>query len=245
MSYRSKSYLRFFKVVVVSVFIILAYLAANAQSEKVSVYDEAMQKADEGDYGAAEALLKSQISLDKNDIVAYAVLGEVYRLKGDRKEAVSFLQKAISIDADYAPAHFMLGKVYILMQKNAEAREEFRIFKEKMTAGPLDGNKRAYYMTTLHEMVSIYFSLKEYDAAKEQLDEILRLDPSDQLALYNLGVYQYRHKRNRPEAFRAFTKAIEADDASSIARKAKYAIDFMRSNPDARVEPDFSFIDNE
>jgi len=237
--------MKYFKILILLACLLATYIPGYAQDAKTSIHDEALQKIEQGDYDGAERMLKTQIASEKKDVVAYALLGDIYRLKGDRRNAVKFLRKAISIDADYAPAHLMLGKVYVLMQKDGEAFEEFRLFKEKVNAVPLDAERKAYYVRSLHDIVIICFSMKQYDRAKESLDEILRLEPQDQEAFYNMGVYQYRYKRNRSEAYRAFSKAAEIDANSSIARKAKYAIEFMRSNPDARVEPDFSFVDSE
>ena len=237
--------MKYFTILILMACLATTSVPGYAQDAKANIRDEALQKIEQGDYAGAERMLKAQIASDKKDVVAYVLLGDLYRLKGDRRNAVKFLRKAIAIDADYAPAHLVLGNVYVLLQKDGEAVKEFRLFKEKMSGAELDAQRKAYYVRSLHDIVITCFSIKKYDMAKEALDEILRLEPQDQEAFYNMGVYQYRYKRNRSEAYRAFSKAAEIDANSAIARKAKYAIEFMRSNPDARVEPDFSFIDNE
>ena len=173
-------------------------------------------------------------------------LGINYIEKGDRKNALQVLKKAVKIAPDYPFAHLYLGRVYFLMQDPENAVREFSIFKEKM--GPvskMSEEMKTLYREGLHSICEIYFVLKMYEDCKEKIDEILSFDPNDQTALYNLGVYYYVYEHSRPKAYQSFKKAIDINPASSTSKRAEYAIEFMRTNPDSRVAPDFSFIDKE
>jgi cytochrome c-type biogenesis protein CcmH/NrfG len=77
------------------------------------------------------------------------------------------------------------------------------------------------------------------------LDNMLRLDPKDQGTYYSMGVYYYKFEHSRSKAYQAFKKALDLDPRSSVGKAAFYAIEFMRNNPDSRVAPDFSFINQE
>ena len=87
--------------------------------------------------------------------------------------------------------------------------------------------------------------LKQYGAFKREADEVLRLDPKDQSTLYNLGVYYYQYAHDRAAAFRSFETARVIEPASPSGQKARYAIEFIRANPDSRFAPDHSFLDQE
>ena len=87
---------------------------------------------------------------------------------------------------------------------------------------------------------------KREDSEKlKWVDEILKLDPKEQEAYYILGVYYYKHEHSRSKAYQSFNKVIELKPDGRLAKYTRYAIEFMRNNPDSRFAPDFSFIDQE
>lgn len=193
-----------------------------------------------------ESSLKNIIAKNKNDYVSMTKLGALYQDKGDRKRALKFLKDAVKTNPDYPQAHFFLGRQYFLMQENEEALNEFNIFKEKMLLQKdLSEDAKDAYIRQLYYIADMCFNIKEFTEFKNTIDEILKLNPDDATAFYNLGVYNYTYKHNRSYAYQYFNKAINLSPDSYIAKKARYAIEFIRSNPDPRISPDFSFIDQE
>jgi tetratricopeptide (TPR) repeat protein len=87
-------------------------------------------------------------------------------------------------------------------------------------------------------------NIKRYDEAYSAMSEILQMSPADQTAFYNMGIYFYVYKHDRAQAYKNFSKAAAIDANNGIGRHARYAIEFIRANPDSRVEPDFSFLDS-
>ena len=213
--------------------------------EAPSPYDAIEQMIEEADYKKAEDLLHDRLITNEKDVVALSMLGEVYRLKGVRKKAVDILEKSAKIDPDYPETYFVLAKVHLNAQEFDEAGAQTKVFKEKMEAVSCQGASFDYYLRALHWLASEYLLLKRYDLFRSEIDEVLRLDPKDQLSYYNLGVYYYQYKHDRPSAFQAFDKAYKIDPSTTIAKKARYAIEFIRANSDSRIVPDFSFIDQE
>ncbi|MCX5677847.1 MAG: tetratricopeptide repeat protein [Candidatus Omnitrophica bacterium] len=181
----------------------------------------------------------------EEDASTLSSLGEACRKEGDYKKALKYLDKAISIDPKYPMAYMYKGKVYFSMQKFEEVGEEFDLFRENMRPLAANDDIKQFYIESLHDICAIYFELKKYERARAILDEILKLSPKDQVAIYNSGIYYYVYERNRSSAYNLFSKAIEIDPTTHTAAKAKYAIEFMRANSDPRMEPDFSFIDQE
>ncbi len=220
--------------------------ASTGAEEDLSPYDIIEQMIDEADYKKAEDLLHDRLITNEKDVVAISMLGEVYRLKGNRNKALEMLDKAIKIDPDYPDTYFILAKTYLNMQNYPEADARAAIFTEKMKPF-LDKGSPAfkYYLRALHYLSSEYLLLKRYDAFRSGVDEILRLDPQDQSAYYNLGVYYYQYKHDRQSAYKAFEKSLNIAPDTPTGLKARYAIEFIRANPDSRVAPDFSFINQE
>ena len=144
-----------------------------------------------------------------------------------------------------AQAVLARGKSYYSNQKFDEAVSEFDRYMKHMRPLTTTDTNRAIYIRDLHEISQICFGIKRYDEVRKVLDEILSLSPHDQSAIYNLGIYYYKYEHSRQKAYKSFSKAAEIDPSSYTASKARYAIEFMRANPDSRIEPDLSFIDKE
>jgi len=165
---------------------------------------------------------------------------------GDRKQALRLLKDAVKTDPAYPLPHLMLGRVYFLMQKEEEALKEFDTFRSDMKdpakAGMLD---KARYIQSLYYMGEVYFAYKRYDDFREVTEDIIAIDPKEQAAHYNLGIYYYNAKRNRSKAYQSFKKTTDLDPSTLFAKKARYAIEFMRNNPDPRFSPDLSFEDQD
>jgi len=199
-----------------------------------------------GEYDKAETVLKKRISMNSGDYIAMTELGNIYLEKGDRKNALRLLTNAVDIAPEYPPAHLYLGRLHFLMRDYDGAVTEFSLFKEKIKMLPnMDDETKKMYIDDLYYLADAFFTLEKYKEGKEQLDDVLKLDPKQQDAYHDLGVYYYVYKHDRPKAYKYFMKSIEIDPTTQTAKSSKYNIEFMRSNPDSRVIPDFSFIDRE
>ncbi|MDD5681052.1 MAG: tetratricopeptide repeat protein [Candidatus Omnitrophica bacterium] len=193
-----------------------------------------------------ENALNELISKNKKDYVAITKLGVLYQDQGRKAEAGRHFKKAIEIAPDYPDAHLYIGRFYFLERDFDKAVEELKTYKNIMKALPeMDEQTKKMYINDLFYLSEVYFTLKRYTEAREELEEILKLNPSEPRAYYNLGVYYYVYEHSRSKAYNNFKKAIEVGPSSEAAKSAEYAIEFIRSNPDSRFAPDFSFIDRE
>lgn len=200
----------------------------------------------DGRYDEAEAILKKRISMNSADFIAMTALASIYQEAGDRKTAMKLLTNAVSIEPDYPIAHLYLGRLYFLMRRFDEAISELVLFKEKINRLPkMDEETKKMYVGDLYYLSEVYFTLERYEDARKELEEILKLDPNQQAAYHDMGVYYYVHERNRSKAYQHFKKSIELDPSTETAKRCEYNIEFMRNNPDPRMTPDFSFIEQE
>ena len=209
-------------------------------------YNEIQDLLAENKTKEAKELLSRYISKNKQDYQAISALAAIYLQDGDKKSALKWLNKGIAINESYLNNRFLRGKTYFLFNKFDESAAEFAIYIDLI--GDPKGFSAQEKDVRIRELFSIFdisFSVKSYEIAKDALKKILEMDEKDASAMYNLGVYYYKVKNNRSKAYELFSKASAIDPASEIAKKSKYAIEFMRANPDSRVEPDFSFINSD
>lgn len=197
-------------------------------------------------FDEAEIILRKHLSLNSADYVAMTGLGYVYQYNGDRNMALKLYRQAIKIAPDYPLAHLYLGRLYYIQRKSEDGIKEFNVYKSKMKSLPkMDADTRKTYINSLYYLVEVYSTLERYVDVKRQIDEIMELDPKAQDAFYCLGIYYYVFEHNRLKTYQALKKAVELDPKSESAKRAEYAIEYIRTNPDSRLAPDFSFIDRE
>jgi len=223
-------------------------VSSMAQDDKGSLYQRVDDLLRAGKTAEAEGVLKKYVSENKTDYIAITKLGIMCQNRGDKKTALRLFNDAMKMSPEYPMPYFFLGRLNFLMQDQDEAAYNLGIFREKVTRLEgigMDEVTKNIYIKDLHYVSEVYFTLKRYDDAKKTIDEVLKLDPKQQDAYYNLGVYYYVYEHNRSMAYKSFTRAAELGPDTETARSSKYAIEFMRTNPDSRFEPDFSFIDQE
>ncbi|MDD5439325.1 MAG: tetratricopeptide repeat protein [Candidatus Omnitrophica bacterium] len=169
--------------------------------------------------------------------------GESAILDHDTKQAVRFLTKAILKAPDYPVPYLLLGKAYFLQKKNVDAIAAFNTFQEKIEPVPSGRDDTVgFYVSAMHYISYVYFTLKRYDDAEKVCTKIVKLRPFDQKAHYNLAVCAYIHDRSRERAYRELDAVISADKGSYLADRARFYIDYIRRNPDPRFVADFTFV---
>jgi tetratricopeptide (TPR) repeat protein len=192
----------------------------------------------EGKYDEAQALLRKRLSLNQSDYIAMTKLGEIYLERQDRPKALSLFEAAVKIAPDYPLAHLYLGRLYFLMRRPDSAIRELNIFKKKMKLLPkTDEATRKMYITSLQYLCEVYFTLGRQEDFYKEIKEILKLDPKNQMAIYNLGIFYYNYRHDRGRAYELLEEVIAVDPESEMADRAKAAIETIRRKPDPRFQP--------
>ena len=108
----------------------LQFLAKVAPNES-STYEYANLKLLKSDYKAAEEYAKKSISLNKQMLPSYFVLGEIYSIQKKYQETEDVFNSAIANDLDNEVLHFEWGKAYVRLFEFEKAKEQFEISLEK------------------------------------------------------------------------------------------------------------------
>ncbi|MBL7158531.1 MAG: tetratricopeptide repeat protein [Candidatus Omnitrophica bacterium] len=196
------------------------------------------------DYAADEKILREAVAKNPKDYEAATQLGSLYWDVGKRRAAIGLFRKAMKTAPDYPPPYFFLGQAYILERKPEKGFAQFNFFEKKMEALPgIDENAADFYSMALHAISRAYFRMKDYKKAASICKKIIKLNPDNQAAHYNLAVCYYIYYHQRSKAYSELKKVIDIRPSSRIAAKAEFYIDYMRRNPDSRMIGDFDFID--
>jgi type IV pilus assembly protein PilF len=144
-------------------------------------------------------LLKAT-ELDPNDPQIRNVLGVVYLEKGMTAQATEQFQKALTLDPKYIEVRNNLGIAYLRSGKIQEAIKELNLAVES----PLYATPQyAYY-----NLGQAYLALQDYEKARANYTESLKLSPQYSLSYFGLGL-TWKAVENWEPAAEAFKKAIE------------------------------------
>jgi type IV pilus assembly protein PilF len=148
---------------------------------------------------ALEELIKAN-DLDPNNPVIRNVLGIAYLEKGMVRQAIVQFEKALYLDPKYVEVHNNLGTALLRDQRVTEAIVEFK----KALENPMYPTPHFVY----YNLGQAYFILNQFEKARENYLEALKLSPNYSLAYHGLGL-AWKASGNMVEAAEALKKAIE------------------------------------
>jgi tetratricopeptide (TPR) repeat protein len=98
-------------------------IAKKETGDPQALYEQAIQKQNEGRLAQAEILYKKALKIDPRHLAAMNNLGVVYMNQNKYEQAIESFNEALNIRHDYVKAHYNLACVYA--QKNDVARSLF------------------------------------------------------------------------------------------------------------------------
>ena len=176
----------------------------------------------QGDLRGAEAAFRQVMTLDPTYPdgpvnVARARLGE-----GDVDAAIPLLEQALALEPGLAKAHYFLGEALRTLGEYDEAMEHLQAAREQY---PRD-------RVVLGRIGLIQFLERQFDDAIETFEAVLRIDPEDLWAHYNL-MRSHRGAGHPEEAARelALYERFKADESAQAI-----TLDFLRASPEDNNE---------
>jgi type IV pilus assembly protein PilF len=148
---------------------------------------------------ALAELIKAN-DLDPNNPMIRNVLGIAYLQKGMVRQAIYQFEKALYLKPDYVEVRNNLGTALLREGRVQEAIREFN----KVLEDPLYTTPHFVY----NNLGQAYYALKDYNKARENYQEAIKIYPGYSLAYHGLGLTL--KALNLPEeAAEAYKKAIE------------------------------------
>lgn len=171
----------------------------------IDLYAAGAQAYRRGDRETALAQLSQAVRQNPNLRMAQAMLGDLYRTKGDFRNAAVHYEKASQLDPYTLANHYNLGLMYQYLNRLKEAAVAY--------LKALDLNPRD--LKSNMNLGTVYLALGQTDEAVNYLERATMIDGSSGEAWSNLGVaYDSRGKTSLAE--RAYRKALELDSSPVI-----------------------------
>ena len=136
-------------------------------------------EARRGETEAAEAWFRKALEIDEENPVAHANLGTLLLRRGGYRESVEYLRVALEQDASLSQARFNLALALIRLDELDAAREELSRYAEDRP-----GDARGWI-----RLARAFEARGSDESAQEAWREVLRADPSNELARSALKAY--------------------------------------------------------
>ena len=176
----------------------------------------------QGDLRGAEAAFRRVMAIDPDYPDGPVNAARARLQEGDVDAAIPLLEQALALEPDLARAHFFLGTALRALGRYEEALEHLAVAREQY---PRD-------RVVLGQIGRLQFLDRQYEAAIATYEAVLRIDPEDVAAHYNL-MLAHQGAGNREEAARerALYERFKADEAAQAITG-----DFRRASPEDNNE---------
>jgi tetratricopeptide (TPR) repeat protein len=161
---------------------------------------EALVDLDIAEKQYVKALDRVQKQIDHNPKAAQplALRGKIYLSQRDFTHAEPDLLKAIELDPELEPANMILAQLYVISHRDDEAIK---------TLTALLGRSKT--TRALMQLAGIQERLKNFDAARDAYEELLRIEPNLSSALVKLANLYSEHFGQLDKAYDLAKKAKE------------------------------------
>jgi tetratricopeptide (TPR) repeat protein len=163
----------------------------------------------QGDLKAADQVFLRVTEIDPSYVDGWVNIGRVRVREGRPAEAAEVLEKALMLQPELARAHFFMGTV---LKTRGNYDEAIAHFRKAESQYPRD-------RVVLNQIGRLYFLKREFRQAIELFHRVLKIDPEDLQAHYNLMLCWRalgdQEKAQREQALYLRFKADES--AQSIA----------------------------
>ena len=131
----------------------------------------------------------------------YVLLGELYLQRRDYRQAKLYLDKAQELSPQDAYAFYYKGRVQEATGDTARAIRNYKLALEQLPD----------FMQPQRELIGIFVSRGEYDAARPYLKTAEKLEPSDGKLWYYKGL-MYQASQRQDSAYMSFSRAVALAD---------------------------------
>jgi tetratricopeptide (TPR) repeat protein len=212
---------------IVALFSSLFFLSgiALAQQNAMHLFVDGVEAYESGSHQEAIDSLNKAIELEPQNLEFHYYLGLTYSAMGKHEAALEVFEKIVEKEpVNFRKAYFEIAAVYAKQKHYQKAIDTLTLVE-----GIEPKDARIYL-----EKGYAFQKLRQYDLAIESFYKAKDLEPTLlQLAFYNIGAVHLEAEAF-DKAEEMFTKSIEVDPSTSLARHARQAILSVRGAKKAR-----------
>ena len=176
----------------------------------------------QGDLRGAEAAFRRVMEIEPGYADGPVNVARARLQEGDVETAIPLLEQALTLAPGLARAHYFLGTALRALGRYDEALAQF---EEARAQYPRD-------RVVLNQIGRIHFLERRFDEAVATLEEVLRIDPEDLQAHYNLMLsHQGAGRLEEAARERALYERFKADEAAQAITGP-----FRRASPEDNNE---------
>ncbi len=192
---------------------LLQQVLAQDPNSGIALYNLGLLYNRRGDHRKAKAHLEAATRLLPEDVGASYQLGTALVRLGELPEAEKALRQAVALAPDDLEALYALGT---LLNRTGRTEEGVALLAEheRRSAAALDDRQRARRVAAFHNHVRQLLEQDWLDEADARLEEILQLDPGNDLAYYRRGQILFL-RREYSQALTNAQAAIERKNFES------------------------------
>jgi tetratricopeptide (TPR) repeat protein len=184
--------------------------------------------------GNAKQALEKSISLDNKNVDAMLKLAELYLYVRKNEQSMKYINMALKVNQYSAKAYFMKGMNYKEMKDTARAissmqtavEQDQQYYNAYIQLGILCAAKKKplavqYYKNAIriqanseeawYNLGKFYQDTENWNSAIEVYTILIKINPSNKYAHYNMGVINLVHFKKYDLAISHFTEAIKID----------------------------------
>ena len=159
----------------------------------------------QGDLRGAEAAFRQVMAIDPGYVDGPVNVARARLQEGDVDAAIPLLEQALELEPGLPRAHFFLGTALRSLGEYEAAMSHLETARQ---AYPKD-------RVVLGQIGRLYFLQRQFEEAISTFEEVLRIDPEDLLAHYNLMLsYQGAGNPERAAAEQLLYERFKADEAA-------------------------------
>jgi TolB-like protein/Flp pilus assembly protein TadD len=228
------------------------HAATGARAVNAEAYDLYLRglshafRYDEQDLDQAIALFEQSAAVDPTFVPTHAYLAMTYGQKSStyrpnepqwEERGFAAVQKALKLDPESPEAHYAQGMMLWRPSHAFPSREALQEFRRALTARP-------NFDEAWHQHAVVLFHVGHLDAAAREIQNALRINPSNTIARFRLGpIYVYQLKfedaiaaldRVPKEAFPAqwtYQRAWALISLGRMAEAGRIVDDGLKDNP--------------
>ena len=211
------------------------FLSASGRPGTVLYVNIGNYYANQQKYDIAEGYYRKALDINENLLLANNNLGKIFMLRGNFDSAYYYMHRAYMLDTLSPEPPFAIGQLYISVNEFKTARpwlEKARTIKPgymevDKILNELDNMEKFSHtkpdtdvmqrIAELEKSSYLYYQNKEYARAVKDLEELIKLNPSDAAGYYNNIGMCYLETGDYNTAIIHFRKSLEKNPAFSTA----------------------------